>query len=233
MGQLADSSCRSLSQVDVSCCTSRRIQVSNVPVAVDDATADTALFLLLGALRQFGLAQRSLYAGRFNVGLDLSHDPKGKVVGIVGMGGIGRAFATRCRSLGMQVQYHNRNRLSSEFECGARYVDSLDELLRRSDVVSLNLPLNNNTRGLIGRREFELMPRHAVLINTARGGVVKERELVEALEAGEIAGCGLDVYEDEPRIDEGLLKSDKAFLLPHVGSVLFTSLAQELLPRDS
>lgn len=133
------------------------------------------------------------------------------------MGGIGRAFAKRAKSLGMTVQYHNRNRLSEDQEDGAKYVETLGELLESSDVVSLNLPLNEKTKGLIGKKEFERMKETAVLINTARGGVVKEQELVEALEKGEIVGCGLDVYEDEPRINEGLIKSDKAFLLPHVG----------------
>ncbi|GAA5907692.1 D-mandelate dehydrogenase-like dehydrogenase [Sporobolomyces salmoneus] len=206
-------------QIDIPSCTSRRIQVSNVPVAVDDATADTALFLLLGALRQFGPAQRSLYSGHFNTGLPLSNDPKGKLLGIVGMGGIGRAFAKRCRSLGMNVQYHNRNRLSEDLEDGATYVDSLEELLETSDVVSLNLPLNAKTKGLMGKKEFGRMKKTAILINTARGGVVNEQELVDALENGEIAGCGLDVYEEEPKINEGLVKSDKAFLLPHVGTL--------------
>lgn len=133
------------------------------------------------------------------------------------MGGIGRAFAKRCRSLGMEVQYHNRNRLSKELEDGATYVDSLEELLETSDVVSLNLPLNEKTKGLMGKKQFEKMKKTAILINTARGGVVNEQELVDALEKGEIAGCGLDVYQDEPKINEGLIKSDKAFLLPHVG----------------
>ncbi|GAA5928713.1 uncharacterized protein JCM15063_003948 [Sporobolomyces koalae] len=206
-------------QIDISACTSRKIQVSNVPVAVDDATADTALFLLLGSLRQFGLAQTNLREGRFNSGLSLSNDPKGKVLGIVGMGGIGRAFAKRAQSLGMVVQYHNRNRLGPELELGARYVETLDELLESSDVVSLNLPLNSRTHGLIGIEQLRRMKRSAILINTARGGVIDEPALVEALESGEIAGCGLDVYQDEPRIHEGLIKNDRAFLLPHVGTL--------------
>lgn len=203
--------------VDIPSCTTRRIQVSNVPVAVDDATADTALFLLLGSIRQFGPAQRSLYSGKFNTSLPLSNDPKGKLLGIVGMGGIGRAFSKRARALGMKCQYHNRNRLSPELEDGAEYVDTLDELLESSDVVSLNLPLNEKTKHLIGKKEFERMKNSAILINTARGGVVDEQALVDALDMGEIAGCGLDVYEEEPKVNEGLLKNPKAFLLPHVG----------------
>lgn len=116
----------------------------------------------------------------------------------------------------MTVQYFNRTRLSPELEQGATYV-SFDELLRTSDVLSLNLPLNAKTKHTIGVKEFGIMKKSAVLINTARGGVVDEKALVAALESGEIAGCGLDVYEDEPTVSEGLLKSPKAFLLPHVG----------------
>lgn len=205
-------------QIDVDACTSASIQVSNVPTAVDNATADTALFLLLGALRQFGLAQANLRAGKFNAGLPLSNDPRGKLLGVVGLGGIGRAFAKRARAMGMEVQYYNRNRLTPELEQGARYV-GFEELLKTSDVVSLNLPLNAKTKHTMGREQFKQMKKTAVLINTARGGVVDELALVEALETGEIAACGLDVYEDEPKVQEGLLKSDKAFLLPHVGWV--------------
>ena len=190
--------------------------MSNVPTAVDNATADTALFLLLGALRQFGVAQANLRAGKFNAGLPLSNDPQGKLLGVVGLGGIGRAFAKRARAMGMDVQYYNRNRLSPELEQGAKYV-SFEELLQTSDVVSLNLPLNAKTKHTMGREQLKQMKKTAVLINTARGGVVDEIALVEALESGEIAACGLDVFEDEPQVQEGLLKSDRAFLLPHVG----------------
>lgn len=139
------------------------------------------------------------------------------------MGGIGRAFARRARALGMTIVYHNRNRLSPDLEDGASYVSSLDELLSTSDVVSLNLPLNAKTRHTIGREQFKRMKKSAILINTARGPVVDEKALVDALEQGEIAGCGLDVYENEPKIEEGLVKLEregKAFLLPHVGYVL-------------
>ncbi|GAA6012903.1 hypothetical protein JCM10207_008371 [Rhodosporidiobolus poonsookiae] len=204
---------------DVNACTSRKIQIANVPTVVDAPTADTALFLLLGALRQFGRAQKNLREGKWHQDLGLSNDPAGKVLGIVGMGGIGRAFAHRARALGMTVVYHNRNQLSSDLEGGAEYLSTLDELLATADVVSLNLPLNAKTKHTIGAAQFKRMKKSAVLVNTARGGVVDEAALVEALETGEIAGCGLDVYEDEPRVHEGLLKSDKAFLLPHVGTL--------------
>lgn len=208
--------------VDVDACTARGIQVSNVPTAVDGATADTAMFLIIGALRQFKLAMRHANDGSFNSKLPLANDPRGKVLGIVGMGGIGTALARRAVPFGMQVQYHNRRRVAPELEAelgGAKYINSLDELLATSDVVSLNLPLTSKTRHLISTEELRKMKKTAFLINTARGPVVDEQALVAALQAGEIAGCGLDVYENEPHIPQGLLDHPHALCLPHVGTV--------------
>ncbi|WWD20512.1 hypothetical protein CI109_104988 [Kwoniella shandongensis] len=208
-------------QIDIPSCTSRGIQVSNVPTAVDEATADTAMFLLIGAIRQFSLALSHARAGTFNSQIPLSNDPKGKVLGIIGMGGIGSALARRALPFGMKVQYHNRKRVSpeKEQEINAKYVDTLDELLSTSDVISLNLPLNDKTKHLISDSAFAKMKPSAILINTARGPIVDEAALVRALEEGKIAGCGLDVYEDEPRITQALLDNPKALCLPHVGTV--------------
>ncbi|WVQ79939.1 hypothetical protein IAT38_002040 [Cryptococcus sp. DSM 104549] len=208
-------------QIDIPSCTARGIQVSNVPSAVDGATADTAMFLLLGSLRNFSAALSAARDGTFNSLLPLSHDPQGKVLGIVGMGGIGSALARRARPFGMTVQYYNRRRLSEEKEreIGATYVATLDELLATSDVVSLNLPLNASTKHLISDEAFDKMKSSAVLVNTARGPIVDEAALVRALEQGKIAGCGLDVYEDEPRITPALLAHPNALCLPHVGTV--------------
>jgi glyoxylate reductase len=201
-------------------CTARNIQVSNVPSVVDDPTADTALFLMLGSLRQFNVALAQAQAGSFHRGLPLSSDPQGKLLGILGMGGIGRALAKRARALGMTVQYHNRNQLSEDLEQGAKYV-TRDELLSTSDVVSLNLPLNAATKHTISTPEFKSMKPSAVLINTARGPVVDEKALITALESGEIAGAGLDVYENEPQIPAELLRHPRAICLPHIGTLSY------------
>jgi len=130
-------------QVDVSVCTKRGIRVSNVPKAVDDATADTNMFLILGALRGFNTSMRGLRDGRWrgHPPPPLGHDPEGKVLGILGMGGIGRNLKKKAEAFGMTVQYHNRSKLCGELSGGAKYV-SFDELLSTSDVLSLNLPLN-------------------------------------------------------------------------------------------
>ncbi|PWN53056.1 hypothetical protein IE53DRAFT_222883 [Violaceomyces palustris] len=216
-------------QLDVASLSDRNIQVSNVPTAVDDATSDVALFLLLGAIRRFPQAQSDLDQGKFNSAFSFmsARDPRGKVLGIVGAGGIGRAFAYKASyALGMKVIYYNRNRLDAKLESeaakgGMEYVGSIDELLRRSDVVSLHCPLTPQTKGLIGKKELGSMKKEAILINTARGPVIKEEELAEALEQGVIAGAGLDVYESEPSVHPRLLalKDSKAMLLPHVGTL--------------
>ncbi|KAL9098274.1 MAG: hypothetical protein Q9187_009687, partial [Circinaria calcarea] len=130
-------------QIDIPACTAHGIHVSNTPTAVDDATADTAVFLILGALRKFNAPMIALRtnAWRGNPSPPLGHDPKGKVLGILGMGGIGRNLKTKMEAFGMRVQYHNRHEMSEEKSGGARYV-GFEELLKTSDVISLNLPLN-------------------------------------------------------------------------------------------
>ena len=193
--------------------------VSNVPTAPDDATADTAMFLMLGALRNFNTSMVALRKGHWRGKPlpGLGHDPQGKTLGILGMGGIGRNIMKKATAFGMTTIYHNRRELDPEKAGGASYV-SFEELLKTSDVLSLNLPLNPKTRHIISAKEFKLMKPSSVIINTARGAVIDEAELVKALDGGTIAGAGLDVFEAEPQVDEGLLNNDKVILLPHMGT---------------
>ncbi|KAI4203798.1 MAG: hypothetical protein LQ350_001624 [Teloschistes chrysophthalmus] len=213
--------------IDIPTCTTHNIPVSNTPTAVDAATADTALFLLLGALRNFNSPLLSLRSNNWRGGSTptapppppLGHDPQGKVLGIIGMGGIGRNLAGKAMALGMRVVYYNRRRLGAgkEGEGGARYV-GFEELLRGSDVVSLNCPLNEGTWHLLGEKEFRMMKKGAVVVNTARGAVMDEEALVRALATGQISSCGLDVYENEPAVHPGLMDNPKVMLLPHMGT---------------
>lgn len=136
------------------------------------------------------------------------------------MGGIGSALAHRAAAFGMRIQYHNRRELPASASQGAKYV-SFDELLQTSDVLSLNLSLSQATRHIIGREEFGKMKEGVVLINTARGPLVDEGALVEALDAGRVWSAGLDVFEEEPRIHEGLLRNENVVLLPHIGTATF------------
>ena len=139
------------------------------------------------------------------------------------MGGIGANMARKASAFGMTVIYHNRREIRDSV--GVRYV-GFEELLRESDVLSLNLPLNEKTRRMIGKKEFQAMKRTAILVNTARGGVVDEAALVEALREGEIAGAGLDVFEEEPKVHEGLLESEKVILLPHMGTYTWETMME-------
>lgn len=195
--------------MDVDALSERQIQAANVPTIVNNATADTALFLLLGAMRRFALALGQRDAGTFNAQFPFTtaHNPEGRVLGIVGAGGIGRTLARKAaHALGMKVLYHNRRKLPADVEAEGMpegkpltYVRRLDELLERSDVVSLNCPLTPETKHLIGADELAKMRNSAILINTSRGPVVDEAALADALERDVIAGAGLDVYEAEVR----------------------------------
>lgn len=217
-------------QVDVSACTDRGIRVSNTPSVVDDATADTNMFLILGALRGFNSGMMALRERQWR-GKPLpalGHDLEGKLLGILGMGGIGRNLRDKAQAFRMRVQYFNRNRLSPELERGAEYVD-FDHLIQTSDVISLNLPLKESTRRIISTNEFAKMKPGVVIVNTARGAVIDEAALVEALDSGHVFSCGLDVYENEPDIHPGLVENARVMLLPHLGTWTFeTQRAMEI-----
>ncbi len=205
-------------QVDIHLLTEKKIYVSNVPDLVNDATADTHLYLLLGALRNFSFAATNLRKGNWKTGIPVGHDPKGKTLGIIGMGGIGRAIKKRIDPLGFEkVIYHNRNKLSPMLEDGAEYVD-LDTLLKTSDVISISIPLYPSTRHYINKEKLEKCKEGVVIINTARGAVIDENALVDALDSGHVRSFGSDVYENEPTIHPGLLKNENVLLLPHVGT---------------
>lgn len=161
-----------------------------------------------------------MYVGNWRGDFTLGHDPKNKTLGILGMGGIGSAVAHRAKAFGMNIQYHNRHQLPAEKEQGAKYVE-FDELLKTSDVLSLNLALNASTKHIIGKEQFGKMKDGVVIVNTARGPLIDEAALVDALKSGKVWTCGLDVFEEEPKIHPGLLECENAVLLPHVGTATF------------
>ena len=207
--------------IDVSFATSLGIPVSNAPGALTETTADIAFSLILTVARRIAEGDRFVRNKKFHGWapmLLLGQDIHGKTLGIVGAGRIGTAIARRAMGFDMRILYHNRNRNRTlERETGAKYV-TLPELLERSDIVSLNTPLTEETRYLFSRREFRSMKDTAVFINTSRGQCVNEGDLVEALRDGEIWGAGLDVYENEPEVDPRLLEMENVVLLPHLGS---------------
>ena len=148
----------------------------------------------------------------------LGADVSGKRLGIYGMGGIGRAVAARARGFDMEAHYHNRNRLPPELENGAEYHESPESLLQASQVLSLHAPLTPETRRFLTRERIELLPDGAIVVNTARGDLVVDEDLIAALESGKLAAAGLDVYSGEPDIHPGYRRLRNTFLLPHMGT---------------
>ncbi|KAF4549594.1 2-hydroxyacid dehydrogenase-like protein 3 [Elsinoe fawcettii] len=216
--------------IDIPACTERGIKVSNVPGVVEDATADTTMFLILAALRGFNNGIMAIRNGTWKGKVPpppLGREPAGKTLGILGMGGIGRKLKLRAEVFGMKVIYHNRRKMDDREADGAEYV-SFEELLQRSDVLSLNLPLNPATKNIISKKEFDMMRKEIVVINTARGGVMDEDALVEALDSGRVRSVGLDVYQQEPDVHPGLVSNPHVCLLPHMGtSTLETKTSME------
>jgi glyoxylate reductase len=223
--------------VDLAACARRGVVVTNTPGVLDDATADIAFGLILAAVRRLGEGERLIRAARpwrWGMGFMLGHDLRGKRLGIVGLGGIGSRVAHRGRAFGMEIAYASRHESPHEAALEATRLE-LDELLSTSDVVSLHAPLTPETRHLIGARELALMKPTATLVNTARGAVVDEAALAEALAEGAITAAGLDVFENEPEVHPKLLELENVVLVPHLGSATVETRAAmaELAARNA
>lgn len=208
--------------VDVSACAAHGVVCTNTPGVLTDATADIAFALILASTRRLGEAERMVRAGgtwSWSMFFMLGSGLQGKTLGIVGLGQIGTATARRARAFGMQIAYTARQRADAALEADleATRLD-LDELLATADVVSIHCPLSDATRHLIDARRLSLMKPTAYLVNCARGPIVDEAALAQALRDGTIAGAGLDVFEHEPAIEPALLELENVVLLPHLGS---------------
>lgn len=208
--------------VDVEAAARRGVVVTNTPGVLDDATADLTMALILATTRRLVEGDRLVRSGRdWNWGMHfmLGSSLQGRLLGIVGLGGIGKWVAQRARAFGMEIAYHQRNPAPAEVEAalGAKRL-SLEQLLAEADVISLHCPLTPETHHLIGAAELEAMKPSAVLVNAARGPIVDEAALAEALAAGKITAAGLDVYEHEPLVEPRLLGLDNVVLSPHLGS---------------
>jgi glyoxylate reductase len=218
--------------VDIKEATLRGILVTNTPGVLTDATADLTFALLLAGGRRIVEADRYVREGKWvswTVDLMIGHELSGKTLGIVGMGRIGRAVAQRAHGFDMNIVYTRRadkDELDAELEerFNANRVN-FEELLQQSDFISLHCPLNDSTRHLIGAQQFELMQPGAVLINTARGAVIDEKALIEALKERKIAAAALDVFEWEPQVSKELIEMPNVVLVPHIGSATFETRA--------
>ncbi len=208
-------------QIDVSAATARQIQVSHTPGAVSNATANVAMKLMLLALRRAWKPQYSLRQGKWRgENMELGHDPEGKTVGIVGMGGIGKAFAKKLMGFDVNIIYYNEfPKIVTDLPAGVNATPvTMDELIEKSDIISLHVPLLPSTRHLLSKDQFNKMKDGVVIINTSRGPVIDEQALADALESGKVYSAGLDVFENEPKINSELFKNDNVIMFPHIGT---------------
>jgi glyoxylate reductase len=208
--------------IDLAAATRMKIAATNTPEVLTDTTADLAFALMLGVARRMGEAERFVRAGKwvgFHPNLLLGSDVHGKTLGVIGLGRIGSAVAKRALGFNMEIVYNDIRKIEPGLVdmLRAKFFP-LQELLAKSDFVTLHVPLNPETTHLIGREELRRMKKTAFLINASRGPVVDEKALVEALQSGIIAGAGLDVFEQEPQVTPELLKMENVFLVPHIGS---------------
>ncbi len=206
---------------DLKALKAKGVVVTNTPDVLSDATAEIALLLMLAAARRAGEGDRLVRAGNWNswspsfmVGTQMT----GKRLGIVGMGRVGRAFAKMVQGFGMEIHYYNRSRLSPEQENAAIYHATVEDLLPNCQFISLHCPATPETMNLMNAARLSLLPDGAVLVNTARGALVDEAALIDALRSGKLAAAGLDVFQVEPGGNPELSKLENVFMLPHIGS---------------
>ena len=209
--------------IDVAAANERGIAVTNTPGVLTEDTADLTMALIMAVSRRIVEGANVVQAGGFTGWTPtwmMGRRVNGKRLGIIGMGRIGQAVARRAKAFGMQIHYHNRKPVSHVIaeELEATYWESLDQMLARMDIISVNCPHTPATYHLLSARRLKLLQPHAVVVNTARGGIIDEAALADMLAEGAIPGAGLDVFEFEPAINPKLLTQPKAVLLPHLGS---------------
>lgn len=210
--------------IDVDAVKASGRTVTNTPDVLNEAVADIAMLCLLGAARRGHEGQTMVRNGEW-VGwhstMLLGKDVAGARLGILGMGGIGRAIASRARGFGMEVHYHNRSRRPAEVEAGATYHDSAASLAAVSDFLSISCPSTDETRGMVDANLINALPDNAVVVNTARGDIIDDDALIAALNSGKLFAAGLDVFKGEPALDPRYRDIPNAYLLPHLGSATF------------
>ena len=206
--------------IDLEAAKKRNIVVTNTPEVLTDATAEIGILLILGACRRASEGIQSAKDSNWKWSADylIGKQLTGSRLGILGMGRIGQKIAKVAKSLGMVVHYHNRSKLSGEKENGATYHNNLKDLLSVSDVLSVCCPASKETINMINKETIEYLPKGAVVTNVARGDIVDDEALIDALDRRKVYAVGLDVYKGEPNLNPGYLKHKSAFILPHLGS---------------
>jgi lactate dehydrogenase-like 2-hydroxyacid dehydrogenase len=212
--------------IDMHAAAERNIAIGYLPAEVTDATADLAMLLLLGASRRAFEAQELVRSGEWTIpraAALLGWQVTGKNLGIFGMGRIGQAVAKRARGFGMKVHYSNPHQLPAEKAGDAVFHADPLELVKVSQFLSLNAPETPTTHHFLNAKTIALLPECAIIVNTARGGLIKDDDLIEALMSGRVAAAGLDVYEEEPKLNQGYVELRNTFLLPHIGTATIES----------
>jgi lactate dehydrogenase-like 2-hydroxyacid dehydrogenase len=207
--------------IDLEAAKTRGLAITNTPDVLTDATADIAMLLILGAARGASWGERMVREGRWkswSPTAPLGFDVTGKTLGILGMGRIGQALACRARGFDMPIHYFNRRRLGPEQEFGATYHPRLEDMLPLCDFLSINCASTPETRGMIDAELIRRLPDGAIVVNSARGDIVNDDDLIAALQSSKLAAAGLDVFRNEPNIDPRFRALDNVFLLPHLGS---------------
>ena len=206
--------------IDLKAARTKKIIVTNTPDVLTNATAEIAMLLILGAARRVSEGIKSVkdknwkWSADFLIGKQL----EGSKLGILGMGRIGRAVASRAKAFGMQIHYRNRSRLKADLEAGATYHESIQSLFSVSDILSINCPATPETTNIINKETLEFFPKEAIITNSARGDMIDDEAMVQALISRRIFSLGLDVYKGEPNIHPGYLNQPNVFILPHLGS---------------
>ena len=206
--------------IDLEAAKKRGITITNTPDVLTDATAEITMLLILGAARRvsegikWARNKNWKWSADFLIGKQLEDSR----LGILGMGRIGRAVALRAKSFGMKIHYHNRSKLNSDLEAGATYHNNIQSLFSVSDILSINCPATSETKNIINQETLEFFPKGAIITNSARGDMIDDEAMVQALKNKRIYALGLDVYNSEPDIHSGYLDQPSAFILPHLGS---------------
>ena len=218
----------------------KKIKVTNTPNVLNEAVAETTILLILAASRRIGEAYNLVRTDDWkNQKPDLTkfmigNSVTGKTLGIIGMGRIGRMAAKCAKAFGMKIIYYNRNKLPDDLEDGAKYFSDIKTMLPECDFVSIHTPATTETKHILNSSTINLLPKHAVVINTSRGSTIDDDALIDALENKKIYAAGLDVFNNEPNLDKRYLKLDNCFVLPHIGSATHeTRLAMSMMAVDN
>ena len=222
--------------ISIKSAQSKNIKITNTPDVLNEAVAETTILLILATSRRVGEAYNLVRSGKWKdqkpdlTKFMVGNSVTGKTLGIIGMGRIGRMAAKCAKAFGMKIIYFNRNKLSKDLEDGAKYFSDLNSMLPVCDFISIHTPATSETKHILNTSTINLLPKHAVVINTSRGSTIDDDALINALQNNRIYAAGLDVFNNEPNLDERYLKLENCFVLPHVGSATHeTRLAMSMM----